>query len=47
MKGYNGSLTKESIRDLCQTPVGLFDFYNKRFNFEWDLAASKANHLCD
>lgn len=47
MKGYNGSKTSESIRDLWQTPKFVFDYYNNRFNFKVDLAASINNHLCE
>ena len=47
MRGYNGSTTTESVRDLWQTPKFIFDYYNNRFNFGCDLAASDSNHLCD
>ena len=47
MKGYTGSKTKESIRDCWQTPRFVFDFYNKRFNFGCDLAASDESALCE
>lgn len=47
VKGYTGSNTPESIRDSWRTPKEVFDYYNKRFNFTIDMAASKDNHLCD
>lgn len=46
MRGYSGSKTKETIRDLWQTPDYLFDFYDKRFNFTTDVAASIYNRKC-
>ncbi|CAM0013642.1 DNA methyltransferase [Vibrio phage K373] len=46
-RGYTGSQTPVPIRDLWRTPKPIFDYYDKRFDFEWDLAASKSNHLCD
>ena len=46
MKGYTGSKIKESIRDLWQTPDFIFDFYNNRFNFTTDVAASFDNRKC-
>lgn len=47
MKGYSGSKTKESIKDLWQTPQALFDNLNKEFNFNCDVAASQENTMCD
>ncbi len=47
MKGYNGSNTTESIRDLWQTPEFVFNYYHDRFDFVIDLAASKENSLCE
>lgn len=47
MKGYHDTKTPESIRDLWRTPKEIFDYYNKRFCFTLDLAASDENHLCD
>ncbi|AUR81452.1 DNA N-6-adenine-methyltransferase [Vibrio phage 1.005.O._10N.286.48.F2] len=47
MNTEHKSNTPTEIRDLWQTPKALFDYYDKRFGFEWDLAASKTNHLCD
>lgn len=46
-KGYHDSKTPESIRDLWRTPKAVFDFYDRRFNFTVDVAASNENHLCD
>ncbi|AUR82899.1 DNA N-6-adenine-methyltransferase [Vibrio phage 1.029.O._10N.261.55.A7] len=46
MKGYAGSKTKEAIRDLWMTPDFVFDFYNKRFRFTTDVAASFDNRKC-
>lgn len=43
-KGYNGSKTKHSIRDLFQTPQYLYDWYNTRYTFTHDVAASDLNH---
>ena len=39
--------TSVDIKDLWQTPQFVFDYYDKRFNFKWDLASSKDNALCD
>lgn len=46
-KGYHGSKTNEAIRDLWRTPKRIFNYYNHRFNFELDLAASSSNALCE
>lgn len=46
MKGYHGSNTSESIRDLWQTPIALFNNLNKEFNFVCDVAADHENKLC-
>ena len=46
MKGYHDSKTPENIRDLWRTPVGVFNYYNRRFNFTTDVAASSENRLC-
>ena len=43
MKGYTGSKTKEAIRDLWQTPKPIFDYYDRRFKFDMDVAASWSN----
>lgn len=37
----------DSIKQDWNTPKILFDKLNKEFNFEWDLAASKENALCN
>jgi len=47
MKGYNGSKTVETIRDLWQTPDFVFEYYDNRFNFQFDVAASQENSLCE
>lgn len=47
MKGYHDSKTPEVIRDLWQTPQAIFDYYDRRFNFEFDVAASHSNSLCE
>ncbi len=46
-KGYNGSKTNEAIRDLWQTPKQIFNYYNRRFEFRMDVAASHDNTLVD
>lgn len=46
-KGYHNSKTELSNRDLWQTPKALFDYYDKRFAFKMDVAASKDNSLCE
>lgn len=45
-KGYHDSKTPESIRDLWRTPVEIFNYYNRRFDFTTDVAASIDNKLC-
>lgn len=45
MKGYHDSKTSEAIRDLWQTPGFVFDYYDSRFEFDVDLAASESNAL--
>ena len=47
MKGYNGSKTVETIRDLWQTPKFVFSHYQKRFKLTMDVAASEENSLLD
>lgn len=47
MKGYHDSKTPESIRDLWRTPKEVFDYYDRRFKFNIDMAASETNNLCD
>lgn len=45
MKGYHDTKTPEVIRDLWQTPEFVFDYYDRRFEFDVDLAASESNAL--
>jgi phage N-6-adenine-methyltransferase len=45
MKGYAGSKTNQSDRDLWMTPKYVYIHYNRRFGFSHDVAASKENHL--
>lgn len=45
-KGYHDSKTPESIRDLWRTPKQIFDYYDRRFNFTTDVAASMENRFC-
>ncbi len=45
MKGYTGSKTDVNIRDLWQTPEFIFNHYNKRFDFNCDVACSDENKL--
>lgn len=47
MNTENKSNTDVSIKDLWQTPQYLFDFLNKEFKFDTDVASSYLNHLCD
>ena len=47
MNTEHKSNTPTEIRDLWMTPQFVFDYYNDRFSFGWDLAASKENKLCD
>ena len=47
MNTEHKSNTPTEIRDLWQTPKALFDYYDKRFGFDIDLAASANNALCD
>lgn len=42
-RGYTGSKTPTEIRDLWQTPKALFEYYNRRFHFTLDVAASFEN----
>jgi len=41
------STTDPSKRDSWQTPQWLFDWANRRYSFQWDLAASIHNRKCD
>lgn len=45
-KGYHDSKTPETIRDLWRTPKAVFDYYDRRFCFTGDIAASELNALC-
>jgi phage N-6-adenine-methyltransferase len=45
-KGYTGSKTPLSIRDLWQTPKAFFNFYDNKFNFTTDVASSIRNRFC-
>lgn len=45
MRGYNGSLTPERIRNLWQTPKPIYDNLDHEFEFVGDVAASADNHL--
>lgn len=47
MKGYHDSKTPESVRDLYRTPKEVFDYYERRFNFNCDVACSDENRLVD
>lgn len=38
--------TPADIRDLWQTPRNIFQYWNGRYDFECDVAASDINHLC-
>ncbi|AUS00804.1 DNA N-6-adenine-methyltransferase [Vibrio phage 1.278.O._10N.286.54.E8] len=42
-RGYTGSQTPVPIRDLWRTPKPIFDYYDKRFGFDCDVAASFSN----
>jgi phage N-6-adenine-methyltransferase len=46
MKEYKGTTTPKEIRDSWRTPREIFDFYDRRFCFKTDLAASHDNKLC-
>ncbi|WWO62273.1 DNA N-6-adenine-methyltransferase [Vibrio phage vB_VcM_SY] len=46
-KGYTGSQTPVPIRDLWRTPKPIFNYYDKRFGFTCDMAASHDNALCE
>lgn len=47
MNTEHKSNTPTEIRDLWQTPEFVFDYYDKRFGFNLDLAASRDNALCE
>lgn len=46
MNTEHKSNTPTEIRDLWQTPRFVFDYYDNRFGFNLDMAASEKNHLC-
>lgn len=46
MKGYHDSKTTESMRDQWRTPKHFFDYYDRRFEFDCDVACSSKNCLC-
>tara|TARA_R100000544_G_C2208799_1_gene50776 strand:- start:46 stop:543 length:498 start_codon:yes stop_codon:yes gene_type:complete len=46
MNTENKSFTDKNIKDLWQTPRGLFHKLNEEFLFECDVAASDKNHFC-
>lgn len=46
MKGHHDSRTPPAIRDLWRTPEFVFNYYDRRFEFHVDLAASDGNKLC-
>lgn len=46
MNTEHKSNTPADIKDLWQTPKFVFDYYDRRFNFNIDMAASSKNHLC-
>lgn len=45
MNTENKSFTKESIKDLYQTPLELYSTVDKEFKFDTDVASSDKNHL--
>ncbi len=45
MKGYHESKTPEPQRDLWQTQPYVFKYYDARFNFSHDVAATSSNAL--
>lgn len=47
MNTEHKSHTPTEIRDLWQTPKFVFDYYNRRFNFNCDVAANYENKLVD
>ncbi|CAL9963883.1 DNA methyltransferase [Vibrio phage K24] len=47
MNTEHKSNTASEIKDLWQTPKFVFDYYDKRFGFNLDMAASRENALCD
>lgn len=47
MNSEHKSNTPGEIRDLWQTPEFVFDYYDNRFGFQWDLACDADNRLCE
>ncbi|WAX23114.1 DNA N-6-adenine-methyltransferase [Vibrio phage 13VT501A] len=47
MNTENKSNTPKEIKDLWQTPKFVFDYYDRRFGFTCDFAASHKNALCE
>lgn len=47
MSTENKSNTPTEIRDLWQTPKQIFEFWNRQYKFDVDVAASKHNALCE
>lgn len=47
MNTEHKSNTPKEIRDLWMTPKFVFDYYDRRFGFYMDVAASKENSLCE
>tara|TARA_R110002012_G_scaffold270864_1_gene455976 strand:+ start:1947 stop:2444 length:498 start_codon:yes stop_codon:yes gene_type:complete len=47
MSAEHKSNTAAEIKDLWQTPKFVFDYYDRRFGFEFDVAASESNALCN
>lgn len=45
--GYHDSKTPEPQRDLWQTPPYVFKYYDARFNFSHDVAATASNALAN
>lgn len=45
--GYHDSKTPEPQRDLWQTPPYVFKYYDARFNFSHDVAATATNALAN
>lgn len=47
MKAFNDSKTEEQNKDLWETPAFVFKYFDKKYNFKLDLAASDISHFCD
>lgn len=47
MNTEHKSNTATEIKDLWQTPEFIFNYYDKRFGFNLDIAASEDNSLCE